>query len=248
MAFCPSCGTQNADTAAACSSCGAAMGGGGGGGGGGQKFKGTILMGGPSSADVEALVAKAKAAAQAPRTPAAGAPPMPQGGLAFQATMLSPTAGSDAFPHPLGAEAPAAPEAPAIDSSVLDNPLRPSAVDGATLREAPDQVSLDFSGDDMALPKSGKGAMVIVLVIVGLLLIGGIATGVVLYLRSRAAVPQYQIPGYPAVPGQVPGQVPAPGFPGQFPGAPGAFPQVPPGVPGLPGVPPALPAPPPPAQ
>ncbi len=262
MAFCPNCGNREADTAAACSKCNTPM---AGGGAPSTKFKGTIMMGGASSADVDAMVQKAKAAAQAgqaaragtgaaPATPAAAAAaatgrPSEGESLAYQATIMGPITSPEGkpaeFPHPLDGDPAEVAEVSeegihAAPTMAFDPGARGGGgpEGGATMVDPGPPAGMGFSDERTSLPASsggGGGKIVLILIIVFVVLIAG---SLGLYFAFRTPeVPAY--PGYP-VPGQpgVPGQYPGYPVPGQFPGVPGV-----PGVPGTPAVPGLPPAP-----
>lgn len=255
MAFCPNCGNREADGAAACSKCNTPLAG----AAPSTKFKGTMMMGGASSAEVEAMVQKAKAAAlagQAARTggsaaaaapapaaaPAAGAPAPGEDSLQYQATIMGPITSPEGqpaeFPHPL-VEGPAAEAEDAIHSArtmAFEGGARPGAEEaGATLMDPGPPAGMGgFTDERTSLPAPSKGGGGKIILIVVILLVVLVAGGIGLYFALRTpAVPTY--PGYP-VPGQpgVPGQFPGYPVPGQVPGMPGV-----PAVPGTPGVPPA---------
>jgi hypothetical protein len=254
VAFCPNCGAQQPDGTATCSKCKTPMGGATGAPG---KFKGTIMMGGASAADVEAMVQKAKAAAgaravppeprksAAPTAPAASPSSPGEDALAYQATIMGPITSPQGatpaeFPHPLfgGAAQPGA-EDPLHSAPTVG--IDSAGESGATIVDSSPPSSMGaFTDERSSVPvkSSGKGGLIVILVVVLLLVFAAVGVGAYLWFRP-AEVPQY--PGYPVpgqvMPGQLPGQIPGYPVPGQVP-VPGQMP-----MPGQMPVPGAVPAP-----
>jgi len=267
VAFCPNCGAQQPDGTAACSKCNTPMGDATG-PAPGAKFKGTMMMGGASAADVEAMVAKAKAAAQAsqaartggqaapPRSAAPSAPPpgsspssAGEDAMAYQATIMgpitSPKGGQPEFPHPFGAEE----QAPAADAAL------PTADDDADdpIHSAP-TMGLDTSSEgggptivdggppgDMGGFTDERVSLPVKGGKSGLLIVVIILVLVVLSAIGAGLYFHFRTPDLPQYPGYpMPGQVPGQ-VPGQYPGypVPGQVPGQVPGMPQMPGVPPA---------
>jgi hypothetical protein len=252
LAFCPNCGNKEADTAAACSKCNTPLAGSG--APASTKFKGTIMMGGASASEVEAMVQKAKAAAQAGQaaragtgsspaapSPAATAPAAapPDDRLAYQATIMGPITkpgekaadpAAPAFAHPLGAGGAeeAADDALHHAPTMAFDPASrgPAPEGGATMVDpGPPEGMGGFTDERVSAPvKPAGGGGGKMIFIVILILLVLVGGGIGLYFAFRT--PEVPMyPGYP-VPGQpvVPGQIPGYPMPGQVPGVPGVPP------------------------
>lgn len=264
MAFCPNCGNREEDGVAACSKCNTPIGG----AAPSTKFKGTMMMGGASSAEVEAMVQKAKAAAlagqaaraasaapapaaapAAPRAPtpsaAPGAPAAPdksdEDAMAFQATIMGPITSPDGAPADL-------PLPPSL-GDVAPDPGEDSLHYKATVAfdRAPDVHPAPGSGAPAAVidPSAGMGFSDERATPRKKSGGGGggkiaIIIVVLLLVLSGVATALYFAFRTPAPPAY-PGYPGVPGaVPGQYPGYPGV-PGVPGQVPGVPGQVPGMP-------